>query len=184
MGLGKTALVAMAGCAMALAGCSSSPTTRQSISPTTSPSKHSTTTTAQTAPNATTTTSTTGTPQNLTVTNQLRASLVAAFAAAHMLVASDYTGLAPGRTYYAYDPSTMTYWAGASVQPSSSSVPAQVSAQDDGSYAIFSMPSGDAWNVADVGATGEQGSSCPANTIPASIVALWNWTPGSCLPPN
>ena len=120
------------------------------------------TTTAPPAASGSTTTTTaapTG-PQNLTVTDQLRSELVAAFAAAHTLTASDYTGLQPGTTYYAYDPSTMTYWAGASVVPSSSSVNAQVSTQDDGSYAIFSqIGAGGTWKVSDVGATGEQGLS-------------------------
>jgi cytoskeletal protein RodZ len=119
--------------------------------------------------------------QNLTVTDTLRSQLLAAGAAAVHLSPSDYTGLVPGLTYYAYDPSTGTYWAGAALLPSPSSQEAQVTSQDDGSYLLFTQTGGGPWNVLDVGATGGTGGApCPA--VPAAVVAIWNWTPGTCKP--
>jgi hypothetical protein len=108
---------------------------------------------------------------------------VEAAAAANRLPASAYTGLAPGSAYYAYDPATATYWAGAALVPSPSSQEAQVSVQDDGGYLLFNSTAGGAWTVSDVGMTGgEEGAPCPP--VPAAIVAVWNWTPGTCRPPG
>jgi hypothetical protein len=50
---------------------------------------------------------------------------------------TDYTGLAPGTTYYAFDPVTNTYYAAAGLVPSPHSLKAQVGAQDDGGYNLF-----------------------------------------------
>jgi hypothetical protein len=111
------------------------------------------------------------------------AALLQAGAALNSLQASDYTGLAPGETYYAYDATTSTYWAGAALVPSPSSVQAQVSVQDDGSYLLFSRPADGAWTAQDVGVTGIDGSVCPV-AVPPAILALWNWAPGTCRAPN
>jgi len=104
-------------------------------------------------------------------------------AAMNNVPVSGYTGLAPGQTYYAYDPATATYWAGAALVPSAASTPAQVSVQDDGSYILFSRSANGAWTGHPVGATGEPGTSCPV-AIPATVVALWGWPAGSCKPPG
>ena len=90
-------------------------------------------------------------------------------------------GVVPGRTYYAYDPATSTYWAGAALVPSSSSMPAQVSSQDDGSYLLFTRPANGAWTVYSVGMTGIAGAKCPV-PVPASVLAVWGWAPGTCRP--
>lgn len=116
------------------------------------------------------------------MTNQVRSELVAAGAALNSLPPSDYTGLAPGETYYAYDASTGTYWAGAALIPSPSSTPAQVSAQDDGAYLLFDRPADGPWKAFAVGLAGTpDGSTCPI-AVPAGILQLWNWPPGSCRP--
>jgi hypothetical protein len=116
------------------------------------------------------------------VTADLRSQLVAAGAAHNSLPASDYTGLRPGETYYAYDAGTQTYWAGASLDPSPSSTPAQVAAQDDGAYLLFSRVRGGSWTVYDVGLAGTQeGSACPV-TVPSAVLGLWGWPPDSCRP--
>jgi hypothetical protein len=170
--------------AAVLTGCSSSPpssssTTTTAASTTTSTS---TSTSSTSAPTTTTTTSATGVT-NLSVTDQLRTDLLDAGAAHHSLPPSDYTGLQPGLTYYAYDASTKTYWAGAALMPSSSSEQAQVSNQDDGSYLLFTEPSGGTWTVYDDGLGGVGGTACPV-TVPPGVLQAWGWTAGSCKPPN
>jgi len=165
-----------------LAGCSSSPSPSISTSTSTSTTSAPTTTTTA-APSTTSPPSTTTLPtaQNLPVTDTIRAELLQAGAALNSLPASDYTGLQPGMTYYSYDPVTKTYWAGAALAPSPSSLQAQVSAQDDGSYMLFSQPAGGSWTAYTDGTTGEVGSSCPA-PVPASVLALWGWATGTCRP--
>lgn len=108
---------------------------------------------------------------------------MAAGAQSHQLKASDYTGLVPGETYYAYDAKTSTYWAGAGLVPSSSSQPAQVSVQDDGSYLLFRMSSGGSWSATSVGLSGVAGSACPVS-VPAAVLKAWHWAPHTCRPPS
>jgi hypothetical protein len=126
---------------------------------------------------------TTAVTENLPVTTAVSAALLQAGAALNSLQASDYTGLAPGETYYAYDAATSTYWAGAALLPSPSSMRAQVSVQDDGGYLLFDRPADGAWKARDVGLTGTEGSVCPV-AVPRAILALWNWVPGACRAPN
>jgi hypothetical protein len=133
-----------------------------------------------TAAASTTTASTAPAVQNLTVTDDLRAQLVAAGASLDGLSSSDYVGLQPGVTYYAFDPATQTYWAAGGLDPSPSSMEAQVAAQDDGSYLLFSEPAGGAWTAEDDGLGGVGGTPCPA--IPAAVVAVWGWSAGTCRP--
>jgi hypothetical protein len=97
------------------------------------------------------------------------------------LPTSDFVGLVAGKTYYAYDPVTTTYWAGAGLVPKSTSLPAQVSTQDDGSYRLFERPNGGTWKGYNVGFAGIAGSTCPV-TVPASVLALWGWPAGGCRP--
>jgi hypothetical protein len=185
--------------AVTLAGCSSSPkatpgtgrgssTGSSSSAPRTSTTAKSTTsTTGTTPPSSTAATSTTtsttapATAQNLPVTDTIRAELLQAGAALNSLPTSDYTGLQPGQTFYAYDPASQTYWAGAALAPSSASQQAQVAAQDDGSYLLFRQPAGGQWTAYTDGMSGVPGSSCPA-PVPASILALWGWPAGTCRP--
>jgi hypothetical protein len=129
---------------------------------------------------ASTTTASTAPAVNLTVTDDLRAQLVAAGASLDGLSSSDYVGLQPGVTYYAFDPATQTYWAAGGLDPSPSSMEAQVAAQDDGSYLLFSEPAGGAWTAEDDGLGGVGGTPCPA--VPAAVVAVWGWSAGTCRP--
>jgi len=176
--------------AVVLAGCSGSTpkAAGDSGSSATTTVTTSTGVTTSSAPGAassvsSTPTSTIPTSQNLTVTTEVRAELVAAGAAMNSLPASAYTGLQPGRTYYAYDAATATYWAAAGLVPSSSSQQAQVSVQDDGAYVLFDQPAGGTWHARPIGLAGVPGNtSCPAD-LPAAVVALWNWAPGTCHPP-
>jgi hypothetical protein len=165
------ALLAMG--SLGVAGCSSS--TTPTSSPTTS------------NPPRTTATATPTTAMNVTVTNQTRAELLAAGAAVNGIPVAEYTGLAPGLTFYALDRSTSTYWAGARLVPAPTADPsnpsrAQVASQDDGSYYIFTEPAGGSWTAHASGASGPQ-SPCPLS-VPAAVVQVWGWPPGSCRPPN
>ncbi len=165
--------------ALSLAGCSSSSTT----SATTTGAGTSTTTAGASSTTLGPTSSTTSvSTSNLVVTDALRSQLVAAGAAQHNLSPSDYTGLRPGETYYAYDAATHTYWAGASLDPSPSSMPAEVASQDDGAYLLFDRPQGGTWTVYDVGLAGTpEGSACPI-TVPSAVLELWGWPAGGCRP--
>jgi hypothetical protein len=91
-------------------------------------------------------------------------------------------GLTPGLTYYALDPATSTYWAGAQLKPSSSSLRAQVSVQDDGAYDVFHRSASGSWIATPVGASGPD-ATC-ATAVPASVLAVWGWAPGTCRAPS
>ena len=121
--------------------------------PTTSAKSDGATTQPATTPPATTTTAGAQT-SNVVVTDEIRTELIAAGAALNSLSPSDYTGLVPGETYYAYDASTKTYWAGAGLVPNPASTQAQVSAQDDGAYLLFERQAGGTWKAFAVGLAG------------------------------
>lgn len=123
--------------------------------------------------------------QDLAVTDAIRAQLVAAGAKAKGLTATDFTGLVKGFTYYAYDPATHTYWAGAALKPSPSSMPAQVSTQDDGSYTLFHRSATGSWIAMDSALAGPNGpaDSKPCSvTPPAGVLTIWGWPANSCHP--
>jgi uncharacterized lipoprotein NlpE involved in copper resistance len=184
------AVAATAGVMLILAGCSNganhpaaAPTRTTGAPRTTSTAATATTTSTTTTTAVSPTTTSSPTAKNLAVTAAVRAQLLQAGAAFNSLPASDYTGLQPGTTYYAYDPTTNTYWAGAALAPSPSSTQAQVSSQDDGSYLLFTQSANGAWVAHDVGLAGVGGSQCPL-AVPPAILALWNWAPGTCRAPG
>jgi hypothetical protein len=122
---------------------------------------------------------------NVAVSDQIRAQLVATGAALNGIPPSQYTGLAPGLTYYALDETTKTYWAGARLVPAPSSnlsspTRAQISSQDAGAYYLFKRPQSGSWTAYPAGNTGP-GSSCPIS-VPAAVVGIWGWPAGSCRP--
>ena len=184
------ALLATAG--LAIASCSNASSTGQST--TSNPQSSTSTSTSNTSPNSgsTSTASSSSTSSsaasgaaNVPITNQIRGQLVDAGAALNNIPASEYSGLRAGLTYYAFDKSTNTYWAGAQLVPAPSNDPsnptqAQVASQDDGSYYVFSQPQGGSWTAHAVGSSGPN-SPCPI-TVPAEVVAVWGWSAGSCRP--
>lgn len=136
---------------------------------------------------ATTTTHASAGPaaENLVISAAVRRELIAALAAQIDVPVSQYTGLAPGLTYYALDRRTGTYWAGAKPVPAPSSDPdaptrAQVASQDDGAYDVFDRPPGGHWVAHGTGAAGP-GAVCSV-TVPPAVLAAWGWAPGSCRP--
>jgi hypothetical protein len=162
---------------VSLAACSSAasqPTAANSIPAATTSSA------ASAAPAASASPSATG-AQNLVLTDAIRAQLVAAAAKLNSLPASAYVGLVHGESYYGFDPTTNTYWAGGALDPSPSSQQAQVSVQDDGGYYIFQEPAGGSWTVSSEGMAGIAGAVCSVH-IPPALVALWHWPAGACHP--
>lgn len=148
-----------------LAGCGTTSTTPPSSTSTTQPEVIGTTTTVASA----------GGVQDLPVTAALQAALLAAGAASHELPVSDYTGLTAGMTFYAYDASSGTYWAGAQLVPSPNSTEAQIGAQDDGSYDVFVKTGGGAWKAYNDGLGTLPGSTCSI-VVPASVRTVWGWS--------
>jgi len=166
--------------ALLFAACSS-PTSSSTTSTTSSPSPPSTTTTASTS----TTQGSSASAVNLPVTDAVRQELINAGAAVNNIPPSQYTGLAPGLTYYAVDKSTNTYWAAARLVPgmTAADTQAQIASQDQGSYYLFKMPSGGTWTAYADGQVGPS-STCPKTVPPANVVSAWGWAAGSCWPPS
>ena len=163
--------------AIGLAGCSS----------TTSSSTSTTTASSTTAPATTTTSIPKNGAVNLDINPAVSSQLLATGAALLGAPVSQYSGLATGLTYYAYDNGTKTYYASARLVPSP--VPtgaqpseAQISSQDDGSYLLYQMPLGGAWTAYRDGSSGPN-TPCPTGiTLPSDVVTLWGWPAGSCRP--
>jgi outer membrane murein-binding lipoprotein Lpp len=135
-----------------------------------------------TATTGATSTLSTGVTKNLVVTPAARKSIFDAGAKYHQLPTKDYVGLTPGMTYYAFDPTTDLYYAAAGMDPSPHSLKAQIGAQDDGGYNLFTMKPGKRWRVYDDGLGGSTEARCPIK-IPASVLAVWDWKANSCFPP-
>ena len=104
-------------------------------------------------------------------------------AALHDLPPSDYSGLLPGKTYYALDSATGDYWAAAGLVPKSDSYQAQVRNQDDGAYMVFTRSSSGDWHGWETGLTGGPFGPCKV-AIPAAVLTAWGWSTGACDPPG
>jgi hypothetical protein len=170
--------VVLGGLAFALASCSSGSSGHPSatgdkshgashVTSTTGSTTSAPTTVAASAPKV---------AMNLPVTAAIRTDLIAVAAASSNIPVSQVV-MEPNLTYYAYDPTSATYWAGAKFETTPSS-PNETAFEDANSYFIFSMTNGGSWMSRGAGL---EGTSCPP--IPAAIVALWNWTAGTCDPP-
>jgi hypothetical protein len=121
--------------------------------------------------------------QNLVIDNKIRAQLVVAGAAVHRLTPKDYLGLVAGETYYAEVPAQGTHWAGAALKPSPKSMQAQVDNQDDGAYMVFERHGDGPWRVWETGIPGDPQFTCSVK-VPAAVLKLWQWKPGTCHPPR
>jgi hypothetical protein len=179
---GRRVAVSIVLAALGIAGCStphaaSSSTTSQPSPTTTTLQPVSATTSAPptTSSSETTTSSTSAVspPQNLIATASDKGALVDAFIAFTHDPASEIAGTESGSVYYAYLPSTATYWAFSRFVPSpSASQKTLVSLQDGGNIGIFSKQADGDWMMLSIG--GEP--FCPTRTaIPASIQALWGF---------
>ena len=132
-----------------------------------------------------TTSAASATAANLPVTDPMRTQLVAAASALQNIPVAQFSGLAPGLTYYGLDKTTGSHWAGARlvaapVPQGATPSQAQVSTQDEGSYYVFRRPAGGTWIAYAAGNTGP-GTACPV-TVPPGILQVWGWPAGSCRP--
>ncbi len=171
--------------ALTLAACSSSSTTSTTTSTTTTTTTSTSASSTTAAGSTPTTSASSTTAANVPVTDQVRSELVAAAAGLQNIPVAQFSGLAPGLTYYGLDKTTGIYWAGARLVAAPSSDPskptqAQVSTQDEGSYYVFQKPSGGPWTAYAAGNTGP-GTACPV-TIPPGVLQVWGWPAGSCRP--
>ena len=108
-----------------------------------------------------------------------KTALTAAFVAYKKVPAQDIAGTEAGAVYYAYVPSTGTYWALASFLPSSTaSQDTLVGLQDGGRTGIFTKPTGGSWTMIAMGFV----PFCPTRTaIPPEVRTVWGLTdPGVC----
>jgi hypothetical protein len=113
--------------------------------------------------------------QKLAVTPALSAALLKAGAKAHGLPSHDFARLTAGRTYYAYDPATMTYWAGAQLVPSMGNIAAQVVVQDDGAYDVFVRHPGVGWTAYEDGLGTQPHTRCSI-VVPTAVRTVWGWS--------
>lgn len=181
MSIKKMLAMAVVG-AIGLAGCSTTATKSTTTSSSTPTSTTGSNTTSSSSPTSTTSPKKhkKGSAETLPITAKLSTSLVHAGAALNKIPAKDYTGLAAGRSFYAFDRTTKTFWAGAALVPGSSQR-AKVSVQDDGAYVLFTRVHGANWKAYDVGLAGVGGTKCPT-TVPAAVLTLWHWKAGTCRP--
>jgi hypothetical protein len=109
--------------------------------------------------------------QNLVASNSVQTQLINAFAAYKQIPISEMTGIQQGTLYYAYDPSTSTYWAMAIFNVSAAAAQSvQVDLQDGGDMGMFKMTDGGVWQV-------ERGGVPPVCSygpfFPAAVLAAW-----------
>ena len=120
--------------------------------------------------------------QNLVISSAEKSDLTAAYVASKSISISDLAGGGPeaGSVYYAYDPSTDTYWALASFAPSSTaSLNVQVGFQDGGSYGMYKKAGSGSWQVQQPGFPEICGE---AKFFPQAVLTAWGISTSS-LPP-
>ena len=171
---------ALLSASLAAAACSSSSNPQSGTTTTTA-----TGTSTSSSGSSSTSSGSSALAMNIQVTDALRTQLVAAAAGLNSIPVAEFTGLAPGLTYYALDKETNIHWAGARLVPAPSPNPssptqAQISSQDAGSYYIFQQPMGGQWIAYAAGNTGP-GTPCPT-TLPPAVLAVWGWPAGGCRP--
>lgn len=112
--------------------------------------------------------------QNLVITSAEKSQLTAAFVALKGISLSDIAGAGPtaGSVYYAYDPSTDTYWALAGFETSTTApFDVQVNFQDGGNTGMFRKAGAGAWQVQ----LGGVPPWCAESTFfPLPVLAAWS----------
>lgn len=124
-------------------------------------------------------------PVNLTVTDDVRVQLIEAGATLTGRPASEFSGLAPGRTYYAFVPSETNpmYWAAAALYGPRSEA-AAINLQDQNSYMFFRRSADpDATWVPIAAGFGPIPAGVQPCPIPQTVRDLWEWPSGKCYPP-
>ena len=156
--------IAVAG-SLAACGSSATPAPTTAPPPTGSPASSTSTTAAGS------TATTAGGPRNLPATVADKSALTAAYVAHTKVPPGDIAGTQAGSVYYAFVPSTRTYWALATFTPSATaSQRTLVGMQDGGAMGIFSRPAGGSWTMVATGSF----PFCPSATpLPAEVRAVW-----------
>jgi hypothetical protein len=110
--------------------------------------------------------------RNLAISNTLRAELTAAFVALWRISPSDVAGTLPGSVYYAYDPTTDTYWALADFAPSVTAPQrVLVGFQDGGSLGFYTKVGSGPWQVQ----TGGAPPRCTEERFfPRAVLTAWS----------
>lgn len=164
-GLGLLILAGTTGCT-----ASSAPTAASGSSPSGASAVSASASPAAAAPSPSASASQVGV-QNLVASNGVQTQLINVFAAYKQIPMSEMTGIQQGTLYYAYDPSTGTYWAMANFNVSANAPQAvQVDLQDGGNMGMFKMTSGGDWQM-------ELGGVPPVCAygpfFPAAVLAAW-----------
>ena len=124
-------------------------------------------------------------PVNLPLTDEVSAQLVAAGAVLTGRPPSEFTGLRPGKSYYAEYPDSGVQWAAAALQADPASFEAGVNLQDQNSYMVFSRSGvpGATWipHAIGFGPIPAGKAPCP---VPAAVRDVWQWPAGNCYPPS
>jgi hypothetical protein len=122
-------------------------------------------------------------PVNLPLTDDVRSELVQAGAVLTGSPASDFTGLRPGKSYYAYMPDQDMYYAAAALSGAKTEL-AAINLQDQNSYMMFSKSGspGATWvpTAAGFGPIAAGEAPCP---IPQPVREAWQWPTDKCYPP-
>lgn len=122
-------------------------------------------------------------PVNLSLTDDVRTELVQAGSVLTGRPASEFTGLRPGKSYYAYVPDQDMYYAAAALSGAKTEE-AAINLQDQNSYMMFHkggdpgatwVPIATAWGPISAGE-----APCP---VPQSVRDVWQWPAGKCYPP-
>jgi hypothetical protein len=166
----RAAVALIGGVALVMASCSSGGST----GPTTSgPGTTSRVATSSSTPGTGSGTSSSSPGiQNLPVSATVKNQLTAAYVAFNKFKATDVIGTAPNSVYYAFDPSSGTYWAMSGFVPSQeASYQVHVSMQDAGAFGWFSQKSGGNWQARN----GSFPPWCHADQFfPSGVLAVWS----------
>ena len=121
-------------------------------------------------------------PVNLPLTDHVRSELVQSGAVLTGRSASEFTGLRPGKSYYAYAPDQDMYYAAAALTGAKTEE-AAINLQDQNSYMMFRKGGdpGATWvpEATGFGPTSAGQAPCP---IPQSVRDVWQWPAGKCYP--
>jgi hypothetical protein len=172
---GSLVSIVIVAAAMVMAACSSTSTSSSSTTATTAMS------TTTKAPATSTTAA-----QNFTLSATTSAELLKALAIACHASPGDFSGFAPGTSYFAIDNATGTFWAAGQAVPTAAAAGgnAGVCVQDQGSYWIFyNLLGTTTWVPERAGYVGPgSGGTCPAQVPPAAVTNAWGWPAGACRP--
>jgi hypothetical protein len=121
-------------------------------------------------------------PVNLPLTDDVRAQLVEAGAVLTGRSVSEFTGLRPEESYYAFDPEA-GYWAAGALE--GNSYLAGMYLQDQNSYMAFrkAVDPAATWVPEAIGFGPIPAGQAPC-PVPQPIRDLWQWPAGKCYPPN